>query len=48
MKMKKAADTCETFVNFYQSARRNNPQDNHRHIRYRENLKFAVSENGPV
>jgi hypothetical protein len=35
-----AASTSETSVNFYQTTRRNNPEDSHLHTRRRENLKF--------
>jgi hypothetical protein len=34
-----AASTYETSVNFYQTTRRNNPEDSHLHTRWRENLK---------
>jgi hypothetical protein len=34
----KAASTSETSVNFYQTTRRYNPEDNHIHTRRRENL----------
>jgi hypothetical protein len=34
-----AASASETSVNFYQTTRRNNPEDNHLHLRRRENLK---------
>jgi hypothetical protein len=34
-----AANTSETSVNFYQTTRRNNPEDSHLHTRSRENLK---------
>jgi hypothetical protein len=34
-----AAGTSETSVNFYQTARRNNPEDSHLRTRCRENLK---------
>jgi hypothetical protein len=34
-----AANTSETSVNFYQTTRRNNPEDSHFHIRRRENLE---------
>jgi hypothetical protein len=34
-----AASTSEASVNFYQTTRRNNPEDNHLHTRRRENLK---------
>jgi hypothetical protein len=37
--MMEAANTPETSVNFYQTARRNNPEDSHLHIRRRKNLK---------
>jgi hypothetical protein len=30
--MKEAASTSETSVNFYQTARRNNPEDSHLHL----------------
>jgi hypothetical protein len=34
-----AASTSETSVNFYQTTRRNNPENSHLHTRHRENLK---------
>jgi hypothetical protein len=34
-----AASTSETSVNYYQTTRRNNPEDSHLHTRRRENLK---------
>jgi hypothetical protein len=34
-----AVSTSETSVNFHQTARRNNPEDNHLHTGRRENLK---------
>jgi hypothetical protein len=37
--MMEAASTFETSVNFYQTTRRNNPEDSHLHTRHRENLK---------
>jgi hypothetical protein len=37
--MMKAPSTSETSVNFYQTTRRNNPQENDLHIRRRENRK---------
>jgi hypothetical protein len=37
--MMEAASTSETSVNFYQTTRRYYPEDNHLHIRRRENLK---------
>jgi hypothetical protein len=36
--MIEAASTSETSVNFYQTARRYNPEDSHLHIRRRDNL----------
>jgi hypothetical protein len=33
-----AESTSETSVNFYQTTRRNNPDDSHLHTRRRENL----------
>jgi hypothetical protein len=35
-----AANTSETSVNIYWSARRNIPEDSHLHTRRRENLKY--------
>jgi hypothetical protein len=40
--MMEAASTSETPVNFYQTARRNNPEDSHLHTHRRENLKSHV------
>jgi hypothetical protein len=40
LSMMEAASTPETSVSFYQTARRNNPEDSHRHTRRRENLKY--------
>jgi hypothetical protein len=37
--MMEAARTSETSVNFYQTTRRNNPEDSHLFIRRCENLK---------
>jgi hypothetical protein len=37
--MMEEANTSETSVNFYQTTRRNNPEDSHLHARRRENLK---------
>jgi hypothetical protein len=34
-----AASTPETSINFYQTTRRNNPEDSHLHTCRRENLK---------
>jgi hypothetical protein len=38
-KMMEATSTSETSVNFYQTIRRNIPEDSHLHTRRRENLK---------
>jgi hypothetical protein len=38
--MMEATITSETSVIFYQTTRRNNPEDSLLHIRRRENLKF--------
>jgi hypothetical protein len=35
-------NTSETSVNFYQTTRRNNPEDSHLHTRRRENLKYHI------
>jgi hypothetical protein len=40
--MMEAARTSETSVNFYQTTRRYNPEDSHRHTRRRENLKSIL------
>jgi hypothetical protein len=37
--MMEAASTSETLVNFYQTTRRYNPEDNHLRTHRRENLK---------
>jgi hypothetical protein len=37
--MMEAARTSETSLNFYQTKRRNHPEDSHLHTRRRENLK---------
>jgi hypothetical protein len=37
--MMEAMNICETLVNFYQTARPNNPEDSHPHTRRRKNLK---------
>jgi hypothetical protein len=37
-----AGKTSETSVNFYQNARRNNPEDSRLHTRRRENLKSQL------
>jgi hypothetical protein len=36
--MMEAASISKTSINFYQTSRRNNPEDSHRHIHRRENL----------
>jgi hypothetical protein len=49
--MMEAVSTSETLVNFYQTTRRNNPEDSHLHTRRRENLKsyrLRVFENRVV
>jgi hypothetical protein len=38
--MKKAASTCETSVNIYQSTQLYNPKDSQLHTHRRENLKY--------
>jgi hypothetical protein len=43
--MMEAANTSETLVNFYQTTRRNNPEDSHLHTRSHENLKSHPSIN---
>jgi hypothetical protein len=40
--MMKAASTSETSVNFYQTTRRNNPEDSHLNTGRRENLESHV------
>jgi hypothetical protein len=35
-----AARTSETLINFYQTTRRNNPEDSHLRTHRRENLKY--------
>jgi hypothetical protein len=40
--MMEAASTSETSVSFYQTTRRNNPEDSHLHTRRRENLKSHI------
>jgi hypothetical protein len=39
--MMEAVNTSETSANFYQTARRNIPQDSRLHARRRENLNLA-------
>jgi hypothetical protein len=41
--MMEVASTYETSVNFYQTTRRNNPEESHLHTRRRENLKYHFS-----
>jgi hypothetical protein len=41
--MMEAGSTSETSVNFYQTKRRNIPEDSHLHNRSRENLKSHVN-----
>jgi hypothetical protein len=43
--MIKAASTSETFVNFYQTTRRYNPEDSHLRTHRRENLKSHIIKN---
>jgi hypothetical protein len=42
-RMVEAASTSETSVNFYQTTRRNNPEDSHIHTRRRQNLISQLS-----
>jgi hypothetical protein len=42
--MMEAACTSEGSVNFFQTTRRNNPEDSHLHYRRRENLKSHKSD----
>jgi hypothetical protein len=41
--MMEAARTSETLVNFYQTARRYNPEDSHLHTHRRENFKSCCT-----
>jgi hypothetical protein len=41
--MMEVASTSEMSVKFYQTTRRNNPEDSHLHTRRRENLKSHSS-----
>jgi hypothetical protein len=41
--MMEAASTSETSANFYQTTRRNNPEDSPLDTRRRENLKFRTN-----
>jgi hypothetical protein len=43
--MMEAASTYETPVNFYQTTRRNIPEDSRLHTRRRENLKSQQRQN---
>jgi hypothetical protein len=40
--MMEAVSTSKTLVNFYQTTRRNNPEDSHLLTRRRENLKSIL------
>jgi hypothetical protein len=40
--MMEAVITSETSINFCQTIRRNNPEDNHLHTRRRENLRSQL------
>jgi hypothetical protein len=40
--MIEVASTSETSVNFYQTTRRNDPEDTHLHTRHREKLKSHI------
>jgi hypothetical protein len=42
-----AASTSETSINFYQTTRRKNPEDNHLHTRRRENPKSHKNNSVP-
>jgi hypothetical protein len=46
--MMKAARTSETSINFYQTARHNNPEDGHLLTRRLENLKYHYLEKKPL
>jgi hypothetical protein len=43
--MMEAASTSETSVNFYQTTRRNNPENSHLQTRHSENLKSQSDSN---
>jgi hypothetical protein len=43
--MMRAANTSETSVNFYQTTRRNKPEDNHLYSRRHESLKSHLKIN---
>jgi hypothetical protein len=45
-RMMEAASTSEMSVNFYQTTRRNSPEDSHLHTRSRENLKSHLFNYG--
>jgi hypothetical protein len=42
--MMESVSTSETSVNFYQTTRRNIPEDRHLHTRRRENLKSQLTD----
>jgi hypothetical protein len=44
--MMEAASTSETSVNFYQTTRRNIPEDTHLHTLSRQNLKSHIKVSG--
>jgi hypothetical protein len=46
--MTEAVSTSETSVTFYQTKRRNNPDDSNLRIRRRENMKSTRKEFSPV
>jgi hypothetical protein len=46
--MVEGASTFGTSANFYQTTRRNNPEDSHLHIRRRENLKSHALSDFPL
>jgi hypothetical protein len=48
MIMMGATSTSEMSVNFYQTTRRNNPEDSHLHTRRRENPKSHLKELLPI
>jgi hypothetical protein len=45
--MTEATSTSETSVNFYQTTRRNNPEDSHLHTRRLENMKSHSVSRSP-
>jgi hypothetical protein len=42
--MMEVVSTSETSVKFYETTRRNNSEENHFHIRLRENQKYYLDE----